>query len=246
MINNSCTEVLANQPCTFDVQLPQGLAPGSYSLEVLVPGKGGGQSARTVNIDVRASAWLAGIVIALGVALGGAVTDWRTTARPIVNRRIIVARLREDVERLAETATQVPVARRVRQLVLELKALDAEILAGETETAKLAMYRERFELLTRAEALLQAAAQPKEGRPRSSACWPLAVSAWSLDPAQAEFGHVYRFGDGRKVDAACIFPVVIPRTSIVRIAINYTRSDRINIVRGMDKVFGVAPAPGAQ
>ncbi|OWK22151.1 hypothetical protein AJ88_15545 [Mesorhizobium amorphae CCBAU 01583] len=129
---------------------------------MILPGKDGGQSAQTVSVDIRASAWLAGIVIALGVALGAAVTDWRTTARPIVSRRILVARLREDVERLAETATQVPVARRVRQLVLELKALDAEILAGESETGKLAEYRERFELLTRAEALLQAATQPKE------------------------------------------------------------------------------------
>ncbi|MER9187064.1 hypothetical protein [Mesorhizobium australicum] len=161
--DNSCAKpVLAGQTCAFDVQLPPGLAPGNYSFEVILPGKDGGQSAQSVSVDIRASAWLAGIVIALGVALGAAVSDWRTTARPIVNRRILVARFREDVERLAETATQVPVARRVRQLVLELKALDAEILAGGAETGKLAEYRERFELLTRAEALLQAAAQPKE------------------------------------------------------------------------------------
>lgn len=160
--DNGCAgQVLAGQSCVFDIQLPQGLSPGSYSLDVLMPGRGGGQSARTITIDIRASAWLAGIVIALGVALGAAVTDWRATGRPVAALRIEAARLREETGRLASSTGQVPVARRASQLVLELKALDAEILDGKDGSAKLTEYRERFGLLTRSDALLQAAAQPK-------------------------------------------------------------------------------------
>ena len=75
----------------------------------------------------------------------------------------------------------------------------------------------------------------------------LAVDAWATDPAQAEFARYYPSASyGRKVDAACIFPIVIPMTSIIRIFMNYTPSDRVNVVWwGMDKEFpepiGMAP-----
>ncbi|MEI9425131.1 hypothetical protein O7A70_28625 [Mesorhizobium sp. Cs1299R1N1] len=161
--NNGCSKIKSKQQCMFDIRLPPGLAPGSYSCDVLVTGKNGGQSVKTVSLDIRASAWWAGVVIALGVALGAAVTDWRGTARPIVNKRIEAARLREEALHLAASTGQVSMARRVRQLALDLKVLDSDILAGKDDPAKLPEYRERLDLLNRADALLQAAAEPKNG-----------------------------------------------------------------------------------
>ncbi|PBC08172.1 hypothetical protein CK230_21915 [Mesorhizobium sp. WSM3859] len=162
VVGNGCAgEVLAGQSCVFDVELPRGLSPGSYWVDVLLPGRGGGQSARTVSVDIRASAWLAGIVVALGVALGALVTDWRTTGRPTVNRRIDLARLREDAQKLAQETGQLSVGRRARQLVLELKALDIEIVAGKEASTKPDDYQQRLTLLTRANALLETAAQAK-------------------------------------------------------------------------------------
>lgn len=160
-VDNRCLRyVPAGQSCVFDVKLPQGLAPGSYSLEVLVPGKGGGQSAQTVNVDVRASAWLAGIVIALGTLLGAAVTDWRT-ARPIISRRIEAGRLREEMLKLAEMSVQGSVRRRATQLASELMVLDTEILSGADLTTTVGEYKSLLGLLLRADRMLKAAEQPE-------------------------------------------------------------------------------------
>ncbi|WP_275791446.1 hypothetical protein [Pararhizobium gei] len=183
----------ANQSCVFAVQLPSGVAPGSYSINVIVPGNGGGQSVRTLSVDVRASAWLAGIVIALGVLLGAAVTDWRT-ARPIAVHRIETARLRDAAQTLANTTKQAAVRRRATRLVSELTALDTEILAGVDTTAKVGDYKAWIELLTRADGMLIAVTQPTE--PRNNAtetfgllaqrlCITLDAIEWNRDAVAA-------------------------------------------------------------
>jgi hypothetical protein len=157
--DSTCIGALAaNQSCVFAVTLPPGLAPGSYSIDVIAPGKGGGQSVRTVNINIRASAWLAGIVIAIGVLLGAAVTDWRT-ARPIAVQRIESARLREAAQALEQTTKHAALRRRATRLTSELTALDTEILAGVDTLAKVAEYKSWIELLTRADGMLTPATQ---------------------------------------------------------------------------------------
>ena len=86
---NSCTGALpAGRSCAISLALPSDIGAGRYTIDVMLPGAEGGQSARTIPINVRASPWLAGLVIAIGVALGALVTDWRTTARPVTSRRI--------------------------------------------------------------------------------------------------------------------------------------------------------------
>ena len=159
---NSCTgELPAGRSCAISLALPSDIGAGRYTIDVMLPGADGGQSARTIPINVRTSPWLAGLVIAIGVALGALVTDWRTTARPVTGRRIEAASLRESARKLAETSAQPSVQARAREMVRELRAADADIIAGKDVAQLLAERQQRLELLRRSEQLLDAATAPQ-------------------------------------------------------------------------------------
>jgi hypothetical protein len=159
---NSCKdEIKPGQSCAISLALPPDLGAGRYTIDVMLSGPGGGQSARTIPINVRASPWLAGLVIAIGVALGALVTDWRTAARPVTNRRIEAASLRENARKLAGSSAQPAVQARARELVRELRAADADIIAGKDVTQTLAEHQRRLEILRRADQLLNAAGAPQ-------------------------------------------------------------------------------------
>jgi len=159
---NSCTGALSpGQPCAISLALPADIGAGRYSIDVMLSGPGGGQSARTIPIHVRRSPWLAGLVIAIGVALGALVTDWRTAARPVTNRRIEAASLRESARKLAEASAQPSVQARARELVRDLRAADADIIAGKDVAQFLAERQQRLDILRRSEQLLNAAAAPQ-------------------------------------------------------------------------------------
>ena len=133
---NSCSgELPSGRSCAISLALPSDIGAGRYTIDVILPGADGGQSARTIPIHVRASPWLAGLVIAIGVALGALVTDWRTAARPVTNRRIEAASLRESARKLAEASAQPSVQARARAIVRDLRAADADIIAGKDVAA---------------------------------------------------------------------------------------------------------------
>jgi hypothetical protein len=160
--DNSCFgELPAGRPCAISLALPPDIGAGRYTIDVMLPGAEGGQSARTIPIHVRASPWLAGLVIAIGVALGALVTDWRTAARPVTNRRIEAASLRESARKLADASAQPAVQARARDLVRELRAIDADIIAGKDVTQTLAERQQRLEVLRRSDQLLNVARAPQ-------------------------------------------------------------------------------------
>jgi hypothetical protein len=159
---NSCSgELPAGQPCAISLALPSDIGAGSYTIDVMLSGPGGGQSARTIPINVRASPWLAGLVIAIGVALGALVTDWRTAARPVTSRRIEAATLRENTRKLAEASAQPSVQVWAREIVRDLRVADADIIAGKDVAQLLADRQQRLEILRRSDRLLNAAAAPQ-------------------------------------------------------------------------------------
>lgn len=159
---NGCSGVIQpGQSCAILLALPPDLGAGRYTIDVMLPGAGGGQSARTIPIHVRASPWLAGLVIAIGVALGALVTDWRTAARPVTSRRIEAASLRENARKLAGASAQPSVQARAREMVRDLRAADADMIAGKDVASLLADRHQRFEILRRCEQLLNAAAAPQ-------------------------------------------------------------------------------------
>jgi hypothetical protein len=152
---NSCSgELPAGRSCAISLALPADIGAGRYTIDVMLPGAEGGQSARTIPINVRSSPWLAGLVIAIGVALGALVTDWRTAARPVTNRRIEAAGLRESARKLAEASTQPSVQARAREIVRDLRAADADIIAGKDVAQLLADRQQRVEILRRSAQLL--------------------------------------------------------------------------------------------
>jgi hypothetical protein len=160
--NNGCKgTILAGQPCAISLALPPDLGAGRYTVDVMLTGPGGGQSARTIPIHVRASPWLAGLVIAIGVALGALVTDWRTAARPVTSKRIEAASLRDSARKLADSSAQPAVQARARELVRELRAIDADIIGGKDATQTLAERQRRLEILRRSDQLLNAAGGPE-------------------------------------------------------------------------------------
>ncbi len=160
--DNSCVgEIKPGQSCAISLALPSDLGAGRYTVDVMLPGAQGGQSARTIPIHVRSSAWIAGLVIAIGVALGALVTDWRTAARPVTSRRIEAASLRENARKLAEASAQPSVQARARELVRDLRAADADIIAGKDVAQTLAERQQRLEALRRSDRLLNAAAAPQ-------------------------------------------------------------------------------------
>lgn len=159
---NSCSgELPAGRSCAISLALPSDIGAGRYTIDVMLPGAEGGQSARTIPINVRASPWLAGLVIAIGVALGALVTDWRTAARPVTNRRIEAAGLRESARKLAEASTQPSVQAQAREMVRDLRAADADIIAGKDAAQVLADRQQRIEILRRSDQLLNAANAPQ-------------------------------------------------------------------------------------
>lgn len=159
---SSCSgELPAGRSCAISLALPPDLGAGRYSVDVMLPGAQGGQSARTIPIHVRASPWLAGLVIAIGVALGALVTDWRTAARPVTNRRIEAATLRENARKLADGSAQPAVQARARELVRDLRAADADIIASKDVAEFLAERQQRLEILRRSDRLLNAARAPQ-------------------------------------------------------------------------------------
>ena len=159
---NSCIgDLPAGRSCAISLALPPDIGAGRYTIEVMLPGALGGQSARTIPINVRASPWLAGLVIAIGVALGALVTDWRTAARPVTRLRIEAASLRESARKLAEASAQPSVQARAREVVRDLRAADADIIAGKDVAKLLADRQQRVETLRRSEQLLNAAAAPQ-------------------------------------------------------------------------------------
>lgn len=160
--DNSCVgEIKPGQSCAISLALPPDLGAGRYTVDVMLPGAQGGQSARTIPIHVRSSAWIAGLVIAIGVALGALVTDWRTAARPVTSRRIEAASLRESARKLAEASAQPSVQARARELVRDLRVADADIIAGKDVAQTLAERQQQLEVLRRSDRLLNAAAAPQ-------------------------------------------------------------------------------------
>jgi hypothetical protein len=160
--DNSCSgEMPAGRSCAISLALPSDIGAGRYTIDMTLPGAEGGQSARTIPIHVRASPWLAGLVIAIGVALGALVTDWRTAARPVTNRRIEAANLRENARKLAEASSQPAVQAKAREVVRDLRVADADIIAGKDVTQTLAERQRRLEILRRSEQLLNAAGEPQ-------------------------------------------------------------------------------------
>lgn len=148
--SRDCTGSLsAGQVCSVTLGVPAGLAPGRYAAEVIVSGEGGGQSARTQTIEVRASAWWAGGLAALGALLGALVTGWRSSGRQLVEARILAAERRRQAG-LLEAATTVPAARRaIAHLMDRLRDLDSAIRRG-TASSDLAPYDERLQALAAA------------------------------------------------------------------------------------------------
>jgi len=139
----------AGQGCTLTLAVPVGLAPGRYVAEVMVSGAGGGQSLRAQTVEVRASAWWAGALAALGALLGALVTGWRTTGRQLVEARIFAAERRRQAG-LLEAATNLPAARRsIAHLMDRLRELDGTIRRGKSNP-DLAPHDERLQAIAAA------------------------------------------------------------------------------------------------
>ncbi|MER9240902.1 hypothetical protein [Mesorhizobium sp. M0633] len=156
---NTCTGAILQpkQMCALTLQLPGGIGPGAYSIDVALLGADAGQSLRTVKFEMRSSAWLAGILIALGVVLGAAVTDWRTTGLPATDRRILAADMRARAQRLAGSATKAPVQRQAIELGRVLRTLDPELIQGKDSSARLTEIEGQLERLASCEQALIAA-----------------------------------------------------------------------------------------
>ena len=91
----SCGNLLdPNKSCPIRLSLQDGLSPGEYMIDVGLAGVGGGWSQRTQSIRVRASAWLAFVLVVAGAAAGWYVQAWRTKGRVAVSALMDVARLR--------------------------------------------------------------------------------------------------------------------------------------------------------
>ncbi|MER8583162.1 hypothetical protein NKG95_31485 [Mesorhizobium sp. M1423] len=155
---NTCTGAIqSKQMCTLTLQLPGGIGPGAYSIDVALRGAGAGQSLKSVKFEVRSSAWLAGILIALGVVLGAAVTDWRTTGLPATDRRIVAAEMRARAQRLAGSVTKPPVQRQAIELGRVLRTLDPDLIQGNDASARLTEIEGQLEKLASCEQALIAA-----------------------------------------------------------------------------------------
>lgn len=135
--------------CALTLDLPASLAPGRYVAEVLLAGEDGGQSVRNQTIEVRASAWWAGGIAALGALLGALTTGWRSSGRRLVEARIMAAERRRQLG-LIENATTWPAARRAtRHLMERLRDLDGAIRRGNA-TPDLTPHDERMQTIAAA------------------------------------------------------------------------------------------------
>lgn len=255
--DNGCSGVMApGRSCAIMLALPPDIGAGSYTVDVMLSGPGGGQSARTIPIHVRASPWLAGIVIAIGVALGALVTDWRTAARPVTNRRIEAAGLRESARRLADASAQPSVQARARAIARELRAIDADIIAGKDPAQTLAERQQRLETLRRSDQLLNAAGEPQGEA--ANIFKPLARRLTAaLDAVDWEATKIEEAGKAlaselagfqRLYDAAVSYNAVAVRLSggVARCGVKAIQDDWTDAAglreRAFDEVTGTAPA----
>ena len=174
-----CAGVLeAGQACSVTLSVPPGLVPGRYVAEVILSGASGGQSVRAQTVEVRASAWWAGCIAALGALLGALVTGWRTSGRQLVEARILAAERRRQASRLLEATTTLPAARRALiHLVERLRGLDAAIRRG-TPSPDLAPYDERLQAIA-------AAVEAHAAAERFAAAQAVPIASAKADLAEA-------------------------------------------------------------
>ena len=83
------------QSCEMRLTIAEQLLPGVYGIEVGLGGPGGGWSAKTLRISVRASLVLAFMTALAGVWAGVLVDEWRTRGRPLLEGLEQVTRLRD-------------------------------------------------------------------------------------------------------------------------------------------------------
>ncbi|WP_145145466.1 hypothetical protein [Roseomonas gilardii] len=122
----------AGSSCTVILSVPAGLDPGRHVVEVVAAGAEGGQSVRSQPVEVRASAFSAGLLVGLSALLGTLVFFWRQTGRATVEARILVAEAARQADRLGGLSA-LPAARAAAaDLVQRLQQLDAAVLRGTT------------------------------------------------------------------------------------------------------------------
>ena len=148
--------------CALTLQVPPNLAPGRYKIDVAVEGTSGGQSTRTLTLEVRASAWIAGLVVALGVLLGLGISTWRTTGQPLVVQLVATATTRDRLRSLAAGATGRVKTAYVR-LLAEIDALNARIAGGEDAHVDCSALGTRVDALIAADEALRAVADGEAG-----------------------------------------------------------------------------------
>jgi hypothetical protein len=116
----------AQKSCPIRLSLQNGLSPGEYMIDVGLAGVGGGWSQRTQSIRVRASAWLAFVIVVAGAAAGWYVQAWRTKGRIAVSALMDIARLREAAaERLVRADDDSKVL--IRRAIEEIDDIEARV-----------------------------------------------------------------------------------------------------------------------
>jgi hypothetical protein len=137
----SCgTALEPNKSCPIRLNLQNVLRPGEYMIDVGVAGVGGGWSQRTQNIRVRASAWLAFLIVIAGAGAGWYVQTWRTKGRRAVGALIDVTRLREAAARLMERADD-DLKALIRRALEEIDDIEARLRKDVDATADIERVR---------------------------------------------------------------------------------------------------------
>lgn len=110
--------------CPIDLQVNDALPPGEYQISIGVAGQGGGWSQRTQTIQVRASAWIAFVVIIVGAVAGAFLQAWRNRGRPAIAALLELGALREAVARMKVPAED-DLAPLIRQVLAEIDNVEA-------------------------------------------------------------------------------------------------------------------------
>lgn len=146
---SDCVGMLApQQDCAITLKVPKEIGPGRYVVDIAAAGPGG-QSLRSQQIDLRASAWWAGLLVVVGATLGALIDRWRTGGRATVGVRIAIAEYDRKCQMLAGL-TQLPAARRaLLHLQWQLMELDRGVRGGGT-APELKPFDERLRAITAA------------------------------------------------------------------------------------------------
>lgn len=140
--------------CAIEISFPAGLSAGRYVADVAISGPGGGRALVSQRIDVRRSAWWAGIVVAVGALAGYLVMLWRESGRTTLDRRIAAAEARAGISRLVGAAKSTVVRQRARELVDKVRTIEGAIAAGTDPAPQLAEVESRYKLLATADQVL--------------------------------------------------------------------------------------------